>query len=67
METSVSVSETMRGTQVQEMITFSGTPTTEKGVIHGLGKGVVMRTPAGSGGVCRRWRKWRYRKYFPCI
>jgi hypothetical protein len=56
METSVSVSGTMRGTQVQEMITFSGTPTTEKGVIHGLGKGVVMRTPAGSGGVCRRWR-----------
>ena len=30
IETSVSVSGTMKGTQVQEMITFIGTPTVEK-------------------------------------
>src|SRR5215207_116198 len=38
IETSVSVSGTMKGTQVQEMITFIGTPTAENGVIHGLGR-----------------------------
>lgn len=32
----------MKGVPVQEMITFIGTPTTEKGVIHGVGKGVVI-------------------------
>ena len=32
----------MKGIQVQEMITFVGTPTAEKGVIHCVGKGVVM-------------------------
>jgi hypothetical protein len=48
IETSVSVSGTMKGTQVQEMITFIGTPTAENGVIHGLGKGVIMA--AGGGG-----------------
>ena len=42
IETSVSVSGTMKGIQVQEMITFVGTPTAEKGVIHCVGKGVVM-------------------------
>jgi hypothetical protein len=30
------------------MITFIGTPTSEKGVIHGVGKGVL--TTAGGGG-----------------
>jgi hypothetical protein len=40
METSVSVSGTMKGIQVQEMLTFVGVPTAEKGVIHGIGKGV---------------------------
>jgi hypothetical protein len=50
IETSVSVSGTMKGTQVQEMITFIGTPTAENGVIHGLGKGVIM-TAAGGGEV----------------
>ena len=48
IETSVSVSGTMKGTQVQEMITFIGTPIAEKGIIHGLGKGVIM-TSGGSG------------------
>ena len=42
IETSVSVSGTMKGIPVQEMLTFIGIPTTEKGVIHGVGKGVVM-------------------------
>ena len=47
IETSVSVSGTMKGTQVQEMITFIGTPTAENGVIHGLGKGVIMAAAGG--------------------
>jgi hypothetical protein len=49
IETSVSVSGTLKGTQVQEMITFIGTPTTEKGVIHGIGKGVIMAAADGGG------------------
>src|SRR5215204_1163331 len=52
IETSVSVSGIMKGTQVQEMITFIGTPTAENGVIHGLGKGVIMAA-GGSGGEVR--------------
>ena len=44
METSVAASGTMKGIQVQEMLTFVGVPTAEKGVIHGIGKGVVMAT-----------------------
>ena len=44
METSVAASGTMKGIQVQEMLTFVGVPTAEKGVIHGMGKGVVMAT-----------------------
>lgn len=50
IETSVLVSGTMRGIEVQEMITFTGTPTPEKGVIHAHGKGVVMTTTAAGGG-----------------
>lgn len=42
IETTVSVNGAMKGIQVQEMITFVGTPAGEKGVIHGVGKGVVM-------------------------
>lgn len=49
IETSVSVSGTMKGIQVQEMITFVGTPTAEKGVIHGIGKGVIMDSGGGAG------------------
>ena len=50
IETSVTVSGTMKGVPVQEMITFIGTPTTEKGVIHGVGKGVVMALGDGVEG-----------------
>jgi hypothetical protein len=32
----------MKGVPVQEMLTFIGSPTTEKGVIHGVGKGVII-------------------------
>jgi hypothetical protein len=39
----------MKGIQVEEMITFIGTPTVEKGVIHGLGKGVIMAAGCGVG------------------
>jgi hypothetical protein len=42
IETSVSVSGTMKGVQVEELITFNGTPTADKGVLHGVGKGVIM-------------------------
>jgi hypothetical protein len=42
IETSVSVSGTMKGVQIQEMITFNGIPTTDNGVLHGVGKGVIM-------------------------
>jgi hypothetical protein len=41
----------MKGTQVQEMITFIGTPTVEKGVIYGVEKGVIMAAADGGGGV----------------
>jgi hypothetical protein len=44
METSVAASGTMKRIQVQEKLTFVGVPTAEKGVIHGIGKGVVMAT-----------------------
>ena len=43
IETSVSVSGSIKGTQVKETLTFEGRPTTtSKGVIHGKGKGVIM-------------------------
>lgn len=43
IETSVSVSGSIKGTQVKETLTFEGRPTTtSKGVLHGKGKGVIM-------------------------
>jgi hypothetical protein len=43
IETSVSMSESIKGTQVKETLTFEGRPTTtSKGVLHGKGKGVIM-------------------------
>jgi hypothetical protein len=47
IETSVSASGTIKGMSVQEMITFIGTPIAEKGVIHGVGKGVLTTTGGG--------------------
>jgi hypothetical protein len=44
IETSVLATGTMKGIQVQEMVTFTGIPTAEKGVFHAQGKGVVMTT-----------------------
>ena len=41
IETTVSTTGTMKGVQVQEMITFIGTPTAERGVLHGVGKGIL--------------------------
>jgi hypothetical protein len=49
IETSVSTTGTVKGAQVQEMITLIGTPTTERGVIHGIGKGVLMTIGGGGG------------------
>jgi hypothetical protein len=43
IETSVSASGSIKGTQVKETLTFEGRPTTtSKGVLHGKGKGVIM-------------------------
>jgi hypothetical protein len=44
IETSVSVSGSMKGTQVKETLTFEGKPTTttSKGVLYGKGNGVIM-------------------------
>ena len=45
IETSVSVSGSIKGTQVKETLTFEGRPTTTStstGVLHGKGKGVIM-------------------------
>ena len=50
IETSVSVTGNMKGVPVQEMLTFIGTPTTERGVIHGIGKGVVTALGDAVGG-----------------
>src|SRR5919204_6441828 len=42
METSVSASGTVKGTQVNETLTFMAKPTTSPGVLHGVGQGVLM-------------------------
>ena len=44
IETYVSASGTVRGISAQEIITFIGTPTAGKGVIHGVGKGILRTT-----------------------
>ena len=44
VETSVAASGTIKGIPVQVMLTFTGTPTAEKGVIHGVGNGVITAT-----------------------
>jgi hypothetical protein len=44
IETSVATKGTIRGVQVQEIITFVGRPTAEKGVLHGVGQGVITTT-----------------------
>ena len=43
METTVAVTGTYRGTQVNETLTFVGSPTST-GVFHGEGKGMIMTT-----------------------
>ena len=50
IETSVATKGTIKGVQVQEIITFTGRPTEEKGVLHGVGQGVITTTTAGSAG-----------------
>ena len=50
IETSVATKGAIRGVQVQEIITFTGRPTVEKGVLHGVGQGVITTTTAGSAG-----------------
>jgi hypothetical protein len=46
----VATKGTIKGVQVQEIITFTGRPTAEKGVLHGVGQGVITTTTAGSAG-----------------
>jgi hypothetical protein len=48
IETSVATTGNIKGVQVQEIITFVGRPTAEKGVLHGIGQGVITTTTAGS-------------------
>jgi len=43
METTVAVNGTYKGTQVNETLTFVGSPTSA-GVFHGEGKGIIMTT-----------------------
>jgi hypothetical protein len=50
IEISVATKGTIRGVQVQEMITFVGRPTVEKGVLHGVGQGVITAVPSSAGG-----------------
>jgi hypothetical protein len=47
VETSVAANGTIKGTPVQVMLTFTSTPTAEKGVIHGMGKGIITTTGGG--------------------
>jgi hypothetical protein len=42
IETSVSVSGSLKGIQIKETLTFIGKPTNTRGIIHGKGIGVVM-------------------------
>jgi hypothetical protein len=49
IETSVATKGTIKGVQVQEIITFIGRPTAEKGALHGVGQGVITTTAAGGG------------------
>ncbi len=43
METSVTATGTIRGTQVTKMLTFVGSPTSSGGVVlHGTGRGIIM-------------------------
>jgi hypothetical protein len=42
IETSVSVSGSLKGAQIKETLTFIGRPTNTSGIIHGKGIGVIM-------------------------
>jgi hypothetical protein len=50
IETSVATKGTIKGVQVQEIITFTARPTVEKGVLHGVGQGVITTTAGSAGG-----------------
>lgn len=50
IETSVATKGTIKGVQVQEIITFTSRPTVEKGVLHGVGQGVITTTAGSAGG-----------------
>lgn len=42
IETSVSVSGSLKGAQIKETLTFIGRPTNTSGIFHGKGIGVIM-------------------------
>ena len=50
IETSIATKGTIRRVQVQEIITFIRRPTAEKGVLHGIGQGVITATSSSAGG-----------------
>ena len=41
-ETSLTASGSLKGVQIKETLTFIGRPTNTSGIIHGIGKGVIM-------------------------
>jgi hypothetical protein len=50
IERSIVSKGTIRGVQVQDITTFIGRPTAEKGVLHSVGQGVTTTTTGSAGG-----------------
>jgi hypothetical protein len=50
IERSIVSKGTIRGVQVQDITTFIGRPTAEKGVLHSVGQGVTTTTAGSAGG-----------------
>jgi hypothetical protein len=57
IETSVSVSGSLKGIQIKETLTFIEKPTNTRGIIHGKGIGVVMTGDSTGNLYWRRDRK----------
>ena len=53
METSISATGNLRGAQVTETLTYVASQTS-KGVLHGVGNGVIMRYRGRIGNIYRR-------------
>jgi hypothetical protein len=73
IETSLTASGSLKGVQMKEKLTFIGRPTNTSGIIHGIGKGVIMDgeselaivTGEGIGRIDPTWNiKWRGSLFF---